>query len=217
MRQVVRVLAAAAAACLVASCGAITSKSTAIFMLVDASGTYVKQVPEAITTAKLVTSRLNSNDMFAFGQIGSCSFSDESLVVRRTLPGTPSRAAYTKQEVFGELDDYGARVEATAWTDIKGGLRYAADELFQSDQNSRVIVIVSDLVEDVSPDCDTSGLALDLEGITVVATNVIKLDAEASDPDAYYARLRDWQAVVEEAGGTWVHANSRDRLLDMLF
>lgn len=217
MMRGLAVCAALAAGLLTASCGAITSKSTAIFMLVDASGTYVKEVPGAITTAKLVTSRLNSNDMFAFGEIGSCSFSDESLVVRRTLPGTPSRAAYTKQEVFGELDDYGARVKATSWTDIRGGLRFAADELYQSDQNDRVIVVVSDLVEDVSPDCDTTGLALDLNGITVIATNVIKLDAEASDPDAYYARLREWQALVEDAGGTWIHANSRDRLLDMLF
>ena len=217
MRHRLKTIAVLAASLAVSACGAITSKSTAVFMLVDASGTYVKEVPDAITTAKLVTSRLNSNDMFAFGQIGSCSFSDESLVVRRTLPGTPSRAAYTKQEVFGELDDYGARVEATSWTDIKGGLRFAADELYQADQTSRVIVIVSDLVEDVSPDCDTRSLSLDLQGITVVATNVIKLDAEAANPDAYYERLREWQDLVEGAGGTWVHANSRDRLLDMLF
>jgi hypothetical protein len=212
-----RTLAGFAGLFAVAACGAVTSNSAAVFMLVDTSGTYVKEVPDAIRTAKLVTSKLNSNDMFAFGQIGSCSFSDASLVVRRTLPGTPSQAAYTKQEVFSELDGYGERVEATSWTDVKGGLRFAATELEQTDQSSRIIIIVSDLVEDVSPDCDTSGLKLDLAGITVMATNVTKLDSEASNPDAYFERLEEWKILVENAGGTWVHANSRDRLLEMLF
>jgi len=80
----------------ISACGAVTSNSKAVFMLVDASGTYVREVPDAVVTAKLLTSKLNSNDMFAFGEIGSCSFTDNSLVVRRTLPGTPSEAAYAK-------------------------------------------------------------------------------------------------------------------------
>ena len=78
-------------------------------------------------------------------------------------------------------------------------------------------MVHSDLVEDVSPDCDTSELSLDLEGITVVVTNVTRSDREASDPDAYFRRLEEWQALVEEAGGKWVHANSRDRLLEYIF
>ena len=201
----------------VAACGAITSNSKAVFMLVDVSGTYVREVPDAIMTAKLLTSKLNSNDMFAFGEIGSCSFSDNSLIVRRTLPGTPSQAALAKQDVFRSLETYGEQVDATDWTDIRGGLRYAASELEQSDQGKRIIVVHSDLVEDVSPEGDTSELSLDLEGITVIVTNVTRSDREASDPDAYFRRLEEWQALVEEAGGKWVHANSRDRLLEYIF
>lgn len=201
----------------ISACGAVTSNSKAVFMLVDASGTYVREVPDAVVTAKLLTSKLNSNDMFAFGEIGSCSFTDNSLVVRRTLPGTPSEAAYAKQDVFESLEFYAESVQATGWTDIKGGLRYAAAELEQSEQASRYIVVVSDLVEDVSPECDTSGLELDLEGITVIVTNVTRSDRDASDPNAYFERLEAWEALVEDAGGTWVHANSRDRLLEYMF
>ncbi|WP_084420494.1 hypothetical protein [Henriciella litoralis] len=212
-----RLTSAVLATSMLAGCGAVTSNSRAVFMLVDASGTYAKEVPDAVVTAKLVTSKLNSNDLIAFGQIGSCSFTDDSLIVRTTLPGTPSQAAYTKQDVFGRLDAYGETFEATSWTDIRGGLRYAAEELAQSDQSEKIIVIVSDLVEDVSPACDTSRISLDLEGVTVVATNVTKLSSEASNPDAYSDRLAMWQATVEDAGGTWVHANTRDRLLEKIF
>ena len=215
--KLLKTLVSAAGLISLAACGAITSNSKAVFMLVDASGTYVREVPDAVVTAKLLTSKLNYSDMFAFGEIGSCSFSDNSLVVRRTLPGTPSEAAYAKQSVFESLEAYGETVQATDWTDIRGGLRYAATELEQSDQATKIIVIVSDLVEDVSPNCDTSALQLDLEGITVIATNVTRSDREASDPDAYFRRLEEWQALVENAGGKWVHANSRDRLLEYIF
>lgn len=200
-----------------AQCGAITSNSKAVFVLADASGTYSTHMDEAVATSRVITSRLNPNDLIAFGQISSCSFTDESLVVRQKLPSTPSQAARTKQAVFEVLNDYALGIQATAYTDIKGGLRYAAGELEQSDSENRIIVIISDLVEDVSPQCDTSNLTLDLDGITVIATNVTKLNSEASDPDAYARRLEDWQRTVEEAGGTWIHANSRDRLLDTIF
>jgi hypothetical protein len=45
---------------------------------------------------------------------------------------------------------------------------------------------------------------LNLDGVTVIAANVIKLRADAESPDAYFARLGSWRARIEDAGGRFV-------------
>jgi len=42
---------------------------------------------------------------------------------------------------------------------------------------------------------------LDLSGIHVIAANVIKSDP--ADPQKYFDLLKDWEAQVVAAGGTW--------------
>ena len=202
---------------IVSACGAIQSKSRAVFVLVDASGSYAKTMTDSMATSKLMVAKLNPNDSIAVAQISSCSFSDEGVVVNETLPGTPSRASFAKQAIFGALDTYGSNFQASNYTDIRGALRYASGELEMSGKSSRYIIVFSDLIEDVAANCDTSDLSLDLSGITVVATNVTKSAADSADPDRYDARLDAWETAVEEAGGTWQIAPSRDQLIEAVF
>ena len=196
------------------ACGdLVTSSERDVFVLVDASGTYAKTMPVAIQGARLMTMKLDTEDSFSFAQISSCSFSEENVILKATLPSTPSRASLGKQQIFELLNAYGEVFQSTAYTDIRGALKYASFELALSQKDHKYIVIFSDLVEDTAPDCDTRELSLDLTGITVIATNVTKLKSDARDPEAYESRLQDWNDIVTSAGGTWVLAPSIDQVL----
>ncbi len=207
--------------CLIATlflsaCGAIESNSRQVFILVDASGTYASHVGEAVKSANLLTSKLNPKDKIAFAQINSCSFSDDSVIVRETLPGVPSKAAGKKQLIFTKLRNFENNFKATNYTDIRGALRFAAYELEQSSVKRKFIIIYSDMVEDVSSDCDTSNLNLDLSDITVIATNVKKLKKDRANPELFFQRLKRWENIVTEANGSWVHSSDIEQLSDLI-
>ncbi len=210
----IRNLTRAAALCLVAAataaCDLVTSTSRAVYVLFDASGTYAASVPTAARSASLLISDLQPGDWIGVGQISSCSFSEKEIITQQLLPETPSRASAAKREMFTRLQVYSEGVEPTKFTDIRGALAQAAFELRQRPEGSRHIVVFSDMVEDLAADCNTSGSKLDLTGISVVASNVIKSDP--ANPDKYFAMLDEWERIVTEAGGSWDMALSPDQL-----
>ncbi len=210
----IRQLASAAAIAMMAAaataCDLVTSTSRAVYVLFDASGTYAASVPTAARSASLLISDLQPGDWIGVGQISSCSFSEKEIITQQLLPETPSRASAAKREMFTRLQAYSEGVKPTKFTDIRGALAQAAFELRQRPEGSRHIVVFSDMVEDLAADCNTSGSTLDLTGISVVASNVIKSDP--ANPDKYFAMLEDWERIVTEAGGTWDMALSPDQL-----
>ncbi len=196
------------------ACGLVTSTSRSVFVLFDASGTYVKAIPDATRWASLLVARLQPGDFIAVSQISSCSFSDKEVVLQERLPETPSRSAEAQRAVFTKLRDFAGSVKSTKYTDIHGALAQAAFELRQRPEKARYIVVFSDMMEDLAPRCDTSKVTLDLSGITVVASNVIKTNS--ANPDKYFALLKTWEATVTAAGGKWMLATSPDQLPDMV-
>jgi hypothetical protein len=202
------------AAVSLSACGMVTSTNRSVFVLFDASGTYVKAVPEAARWASLMVAKLQPGDFIGVSQISSCSFSDKEMVLQERLPETPSRSAEAQRIVFTKLRDFSGSVKATKYTDIHGALAQAAFELRQRPEKAHYIVVFSDMMEDLAPRCDTSKVALDLSGITVIASNVIKTNA--ADPDKYFALLKNWEATVTAAGGKWMLATSPDQLPDMV-
>lgn len=199
-----------AMAATVSACDLVTSTSRAVFVLFDASGTYAASVPTAARSASLLISDLQPGDWIGVGQISSCSFSEKEIITQQLLPETPSRASAAKREMFTRLQTYSENVKPTKFTDIHGALAQAAFELRQRPEGSRHIVVFSDMVEDLAADCNTADSQLDLSGINVVASNVIKSDP--ANPDKYFAMLKDWERIVTEAGGTWDMALSPDQL-----
>ena len=198
------------ASVLLCACGLVTSTNRAVFVIFDASGTYAKSVPAAARSANLLVSRLQPGDWIGVGQISSCSFSEKEIILQQQLPETPTLANQTQRQVFDKLAAYAGQVKPTKFTDIHGALAQAAFELQQRPEPAHYIVIFSDMIEDLAPRCDTSAIELDLAGITVVASNVIKSDP--ADPGAYFAMLKDWERVVTEAGGQWRLTSSPDQL-----
>lgn len=210
----IRKLALAAAltlsAAALSACDLVTSTSRAVYVLFDASGTYADSVPTAARSASLLISDMQPGDWIGVGQITSCSFSEKSIITQQLLPETPSRASQAKREMFTRLQTYSQDVEATRYTDIHGALAQAAFELRQRPEGQRHIVVFSDMVEDLAANCNTANSTLDLTGINVVASNVIKIDP--ANPDKYFALLEEWERVVIAAGGTWSMAASPDQL-----
>ena len=196
------------------ACGLVTSTNRSVFILFDASGTYVKAVPDATRWASLLVANLQPGDFIGVSQITSCSFSDKEMVLQERLPETPSRSAEAQRVVFTKLRDFAGKVKSTKHTDIHGALAQAAFELRQRPEQARYIVVFSDMMEDLAPKCDTSKVKLDLSGITVVASNVIKTNA--ADPDKYFALLKNWESAVTAAGGKWMLATAPDQLPDMV-
>lgn len=192
------------------ACGLVTSTNRSVFVLFDASGTYVKSVPVAARLANLMVAELQPGDWVGVGQISSCSFSEKEIILQQQLPETPSLADQTKRVMFEKLGEYASAVKSTKYTDIHGALAQAAFELRQRPEAARYIVVFSDMIEDHAPKCDTSKIALDLNGITVIAANVIK--SNPANPDAYFQTLKNWETTVTEAGGVWALSTSPDQL-----
>ena len=188
----------------------MTSTNRSVFFVFDVSGTYVKAVPDAAKLANITIADMQPGDWIGASQISACSFSEEEIILQRQLPTTPSMAASTKRELFDEFNAYASQVKSAKFTDIRGALAQAAFELQQRPEASRYIVLFSDMIDDYSKSCDTKNIKLDLRDIHVVAANVIKTNP--GDPEKYFAMLKEWEAQVVAAGGTWSLVTSPDQL-----
>jgi hypothetical protein len=210
MRKAITGLGLAFAMAALTGCGLVTSTNRSVFFVFDVSGTYVKAVPDAAKLANITIADLQPGDWVGASQISACSFSEEEIILQRQLPTTPSMAASTKRELFEEFNAYASQVKSAKFTDIRGALAQAAFELQQRPEASRYIVVFSDMLDDYSKSCDTKNIKLDLRDIHVVAANVIKTNP--GDPEKYFAMLKEWEAQVVAAGGTWSLVTSPDQL-----
>ncbi|RYD81253.1 MAG: hypothetical protein EOP61_43120 [Sphingomonadales bacterium] len=181
-----------------------------MFFVFDVSGTYVKSVPDATKLANITVADLLPGDYIAASQISACSFSEKEMILNRQLPQTPSLAAEAKREVFSAFNEYATHVKSAKFTDIRGAIAQAAFELNQRPEEARFIVLFSDMLEDYGKTCDTSKIPLNLEGIHVIAANVIKTNP--ADPEKYFETLKQWEATVVAAGGEWSLVSSPDQL-----
>jgi hypothetical protein len=160
--------------------------------------------------ANITVAKLLPGDWVGASQISACSFSEKEIILQRQLPTTPSLAAEAKRELFKEFTAYAAQVKSAKYTDIRGALAQASFELKQRPEEERFIVLFSDMLADYGKACDTSEIKLDLAGIHVIAANVIKSDP--ADPQKHIDMLKEWEATVVAAGGTWSLVTSPDLL-----
>lgn len=193
-------------------CGIVTSTGRSVFFLLDASGSYGKEIPAIAGTTKQLIAKLQPNDWLGAAQISSCSFADTEILPARRLPSTPSLAAGAQRAAFAAFDSYAAEPHRTSFTDIKGALAGAAVMLRNNKDRNKFIVIYSDLVEDTAPDCNTADLKLDLTGMTVVASHVVRTKEDGADPARYEKRIADWRKIVTDAGGTFEFTTTVDEL-----
>lgn len=207
-----RLMTAVLLAVALAGCSGHSSRTQAVFMLVDTSGTYAKQLDKAQHVLNYLLAKLYPGDSLAVARINSASFTQKDIVDEVTFDGRPEYAIAQKRKFKQEVDDFVRSVKhGSAHTDITGAVVQAAEYLRETGAPHKTIVIFSDLKEDL-PKGDVRNFPLHLKGIRVVALNVTKLRSDNVDPRRYMRRVKHWRKRVEAGGGTFVLLNDLTRL-----
>lgn len=196
-------------------CVDTTSRATGVYMLLDTSGTYAKELDKAQTIIRYLVGTLNSGDSLAVARIDSGSFSEKDIIAKVTFDARPSVANSQKRAFAQVTEEFTKKVKGSPYTDINGGLLQAEEFLTEKGSGRKIILIYSDLMEEL-PKGNVRDFELKLAGFEVVALNVTKLRSDIKDPKQYMKRLDHWRERVESSGGTWKVINDLDRLESIL-
>lgn len=184
--------------------------TTGLYLLLDTSGTYTKELKKAQQIIHYYLAQLEPGDSFAVARIDSGSFSETDIIAKVTFDHRPSRANEQKRVFSATISKFIETVQSSAYTDISGGLLLAKEYLNEIGSDKKYIMIFSDMQEEL-PKGYKRDFELNLPGYEVIALNVTKLRSDNQDPAQYMQRLKDWQQRVEQSGGTWRMINDLER------
>lgn len=196
---------------LVSSCSDTGPTNSGVYLLLDTSGTYTKELTNALNLVNALLVKLEPSDSMAVARIDTGSFSEKDIIAKVTFNDRPSEANRQKRHFRDDMDSFVKEVKPSRYTDITGGLLQAAEYLNEKGTGRKTILIYSDLKEEL-PEGYVRDLPFQLEGFDVIALNVTKLRSDNIDPREYMDRLEKWQQRVEEGGGSWRVVNDMDRL-----
>ena len=201
---------------LLGACGQVdVPRNTGLYLLVDTSGTYNKQVSKAEQIILVALSRLQPADSFAVARIDTASFTEKNIIAKATFDDRPSTANQQKRAFASRVEKFIDSSAPAPYTDITGGLLQAIEFLNEKHPGHKEILIFSDMKEDLAKGY-VRNIPLDLKGFDVVALNVTKLRSDNFDPREYMSRLEAWRTKVEKGGGRWRVINDLDRLDGLL-
>ncbi len=192
-------------------CSERLPENRGVYLLMDTSGTYTKELGDALALVNAILVKLEPGDSFAVGRIDTGSFSEKDILAKVTFDDRPSQTNQQKRRFRERMDEFVKTVRSAKFTDITGGMLQAIEYLNEKGPANKHILVYSDLKEDL-PKGYVRDLPLQLEGFEVVALNVTKLRSDNVDPREYLNRLESWQSRVEEGGGSWRVINDMDRL-----
>jgi len=210
-----RLLLLLASALVIDSCGPPAARNTGVYLLVDTSGSYNRQVGKAAQIALYTLTRLQSSDTIAVARIDTASFTEKDIIAKATFDDRPSTANAQKRAFASRLEKFVDQSPSASYTDITGGLLQAIEFLNEKHPARKEILILSDMKEELAKGY-VRDVPLDFRGFDVVALNVTKLRADNFDPRLYMARLDQWRDRVEKGGGHWRVINDLDHLDGML-
>ena len=203
----------------VVACGPKVNHNQAVYVLIDTSGTYVRELNKAQVVVNYLLGTINPGDALAVGRVKSRSFSEKEIIAKVSL-GKDPLAANAQKRAFSEQFAAFAKAEQQAkgsrYTDITGGIIQAAEYLNETQAGRKTIVIFSDMQEEL--DYQTvRDIPIKLDGIRVVALNVTKLSTDNVDPRRYLDRLEWWEKRTRTAGASdWKVVNDMQHL-DRIF
>ena len=192
-------------------CADSSTRATGVYLLVDTSGTYAKEMSKARAIVNYMLGTLQPGDSLAVARIDSGSFSEKDIVAKVTFDGRPSVANNQKRSFGTAVEDFAKTVRGSAHTDISGGLLQAVEFLNETRSGNKYVLIFSDLEEDLDTG-QVRDFDIPLSGFSVIALNVTKLRSDNIDPRDYLSRLDAWRQRVERGGGHWKVVNDLDRL-----
>lgn len=198
----------------VAGCSDNTNYRHGVYMLIDTSGTYTKELKEAQRVINFALSKLNPGDTFAVARVDTGSFSEKDIIFKQTFEDRPSMTNQQKRKFREKIDYFVKNVKPSSYTDITGGILQAIEYLNEADVGIKTILIFSDLKEELKKGF-IRDIPLSLGGFRVVALNVTKLRSDNIDPREYLDRLEMWRVKVESGSGEWKVINDLERLEPM--
>ena len=176
--------------------------SRAVYMLVDTSGTYVREIGRANKIIRALVTEMEPGDAFMLARIDSDSFSEKDVIINVSFDARSSRANVQKLELIKRVDKFVKNVKSSRYTDITGGVLQAVEYLKRSNAANKSLIIFSDLKEDLRRD-QFRNVKIDFSDISVVSVNVTKLKSDARDPRNYFKRLKRWSSKVKKTNGKW--------------
>jgi hypothetical protein len=190
----------------------------AICILIDISGTYADQKQEVVKLVKReVLPAMVPGDTLITILIDSESYERDNLATLTTLDARPSRANAQKLALSRQLDEFASKSSRSRFTDIPGAMMLGAEYLQEADGDSRVMLVFSDLQEDLPEGAKRTMRKDEFAGIQVVAMNVKRLEHDSADPEVYRRRLEAWRTRVVDAGGAgWQTLMDASKLPGML-
>ena len=202
-------------AIILTSCSDSAPTNSGIYLLLDTSGTYTKELSNAQKLVNVMLVKLEPSDSFAVARIDTGSFSEKDIITKVTFNDRPSEANRQKRHFRDAMDAFVKDVKPSRYTDITGGVLQAAEYLNEKATGRKTILIYSDLKEEL-PEGYVRDIPFQLQGFDIIALNVTKLRSDNVDPREYMDRLEEWQRRVEAGGGSWRVINDMDRLEKIL-
>ncbi len=207
-------------AILLAACGGNDQNyQQSVYMLVDTSGTYAKQIGKAQNVVNYLLGTLEPGDSLAVARVKSRSFTERDIVAKVTLNTDPLQVNSQKRAFAEKINEFAKTAQASKgsrYTDISGGIIQAAEFLRETGAGRKTIIIFSDMQEEL--DYKTvRDFPIKLDGIRIIALNVTKLDTDNVDPRRYMGRLEWWEERALAAGASdWKVVNDMEHL-DRIF
>lgn len=216
VKHVKKLAAFLALAAVFSGCADQRSHARAVYMLVDTSGTYAKELDKAHLVINFLLGTLNPGDSFAVARVKSRSFSEKDILAKVTFAKDPLQANAQKRAFRDQLAKLTRELRGSAYTDITGGVIQAAEFLHETGAGRKTILIFSDMQEELDRKT-VRDFPINLTGIRFVALNVTKLKTDNVDPRRYMGRLQWWEKRVRTAGATdWKVVNDLEHL-DRMF
>ena len=214
-------LGAILAATLLALLTACTDESRydqAICVLIDESGTYSDQKQEVVRILKReVLPAMEPGDTLLVIRIDGESYEKENVEALMTLDTRPSRANAQKLALARKLDLFALQNRPSEHTDIPGAMMLGNEYLAELASGSRVMLVFSDMKEDLAPGTRRNLSPSEFDGVWVAAMNVKRLGSDNADPSLFRQRLAAWEHRVLESGGLgWRTFMDASKLADYL-
>jgi hypothetical protein len=192
-----------ALALLALGCGESRRYDQAIGVLIDVSGTYLDQKRETVNVIKReILPQMVPGDTLIVIRVDSESYDEENVEALMTLDRRPSHANAQKLAMAQTLDEIAERGGGSKHTDIPGAIMLASEYLSELESDSRVMLIFSDMQEDLPPGSKRTLAEDELQGTHVAAMNVKRLQRDTVDPAVFRNRLSAWERRVTRAGAS---------------
>jgi len=189
-----------AALVILAGCTDARRYDQAIAILIDVSGTYADEKPEAVRIIKReILPSMEPGDTLLVMRIDSESYEEDNVEALVRLDARPSKANAQKLAIARKLDAFAKTKGRSAHTDIPGAMMLAAEYLTEVGSASRVILVFSDMEEDLPKGTTRELDEAEFRDIRIVAMNVKRLKGDTVDPQVFRKRMASWEDRVTAA------------------